>query len=184
MHTLDTGAAEERSEAHASSPKTPTNARPSEAVEIIEYDPQYREAFKQLNLEWIAHYFAVEKADQVVLADPERYILQPGGYIFFARYDGQIVGTCALIKHHRGRFELAKMAVTPRCRGRGIGGKLAAAAVQKVRSLGEQRLFLETNRRLLPAMALYKKIGFRERAYPHRHPRRYRRADTYMVIDL
>jgi GNAT superfamily N-acetyltransferase len=156
----------------------------SEAVEIIDYESQYKEEFKQLNLEWIEYYFSVEEIDNAMLSDPEKYYLQPGGYIFFARYCGQIVGTCALLKHQGRGFELSKMGVTRYHRGMGIGTKLVGTALEKVRSLGEKGLFLETNSKLLPAMYLYKKFGFRERAFPHRRSERYQRADTYMVLEF
>jgi putative acetyltransferase len=66
----------------------------------------------------------------------------------------------------------------------GIGTKLVETAVQKVKSLGETRLFLETNRKLLPALSLYKQFGFRERVFPHGRSQRYQRADTYTVLEL
>jgi GNAT superfamily N-acetyltransferase len=76
------------------------------------------------------------------------------------------------------------MAVTQSHRGMGIGTKLVQTAIQRVKSLGEKRLFIETNRKLLPAISLYKKFGFREGAFPHERSQRYQRADTYMVLEL
>src|SRR5262245_888565 len=110
MKTLDESAREERPGTIDTLLSTRTNPEPSEAVEIINYEAQYKEIFKQLNREWIEHYFSVEEVDNTILADPEQYILQ-GGYIFFAKYHGQIVGTCALVKHQDQGFELAKMGV-------------------------------------------------------------------------
>jgi GNAT superfamily N-acetyltransferase len=183
MKISDEAAREERPEALDTSLSTRTNPKPSEAVEIIDYEAQFRDVFRRLNLEWIEHYFSLEEIDNIILADPEQYILQ-GGYIFFAKYYGQIVGTCALVKHHDEGFELAKMGVTKSHRGMGIGTKLVETALQKVRSLGEKHLFLKTNSKLGPALSLYKRFGFRERAFPHGRPRRYQRADTYMVLEL
>src|SRR5262245_46239849 len=98
MKILDELAREERPGTIDTSLSTRTNPEPSEAVEIIDYETQFRDVFRRLTLEWIEHYFSVEEIDNIVLADPEQYILQ-GGYIFFAKYHGQIVGTCALVKH-------------------------------------------------------------------------------------
>jgi GNAT superfamily N-acetyltransferase len=184
MKTLDKLAREDRTEALDTLASAQTNLWPSEDVEIIDYEAQYKEVFKQLNLEWIEHYFSVEEIDNAMLSDPEKYFLQPGGYIFFAKYCGEIVGTCALLKHPEQGFELSKMGVTRYHRGMGIGKTLVATAIQKVRSLGEKRLFLETNSKLLRAIFLYKKFGFRERAFPHERSLRYKRADTYMVLEL
>jgi GNAT superfamily N-acetyltransferase len=153
-----------------------------EAIEIIAYEPQYKEDFKRLNLEWIVYYFTVEPIDIVLLSDPETYFLQPGGAIFFARCCEQIVGTCALLKHPDRGFELSKMGVTRLYRGMHIGQRLVETALAHVKALGEKAIFLETNVKLLPALNLYKKLGFIERQFPHGRSERYQRADTYMVL--
>jgi GNAT superfamily N-acetyltransferase len=187
MNILDTCAKEYREEFLDTLGRRQTTHTPVEAVEpveIIEYEPQYKAYFKQLNLEWIEQYFAVEALDTAFLSNPEQYYLQPGGYIFFARYCGEIVGTCALLKHRERGFELSKMGVTKYYRGMGIGKKLAKTAIEKVKSLGEKGLFLETNTRLRTAILLYKKLGFRERPFPHGRSERYQRADTYMVLEF
>jgi GNAT superfamily N-acetyltransferase len=187
MNTLDTCAREYREECLdtlGSHQTTPPPVETVEPVEIIAYEPQYKAYFKQLNLEWIEQYFSVEALDTASLSNPEQYYLQQGGYIFFARYCGEIVGTCALLKHHERGFELSKMGVTKYYRGMGIGKKLAGTAIEKVKSLGEKGLFLETNTRLIPAMLLYKKLGFREKPFPHGGSERYQRADTYMVLEF
>ncbi|MEB8337511.1 GNAT family N-acetyltransferase [Streptomyces endophyticus] len=45
-------------------------------------------------------------------------------------------------------------------RGRGIGRRLIAAAIDRVRELGGTRLFLGTNTKLAPAIHLYEEAGF------------------------
>lgn len=150
-------------------------------VDIIPYAPQYRADFKRLNLEWIEHYFAVEPIDTVLLSDPERYFLQPGCTIWFARCCGDIVGTCGLLYHPEYGYELSKMGVTRLYRGMGIGRQLVETALEKVKSLGARTIFLETHSSLIPAMLLYKKLGFQIRPFPHGCSERYVRADTYMV---
>lgn len=153
-------------------------------IEIIDYAPRYKADFKRLNLEWIEAYFGVESIDETQLSHPESYFLQPGGYIYFAKYCGQIVGTCALLKHQDRGFELSKMGVTKFYRGMGIGRKLAETAIEKVRSLNENQLFLETNHMLIPAVNLYKHLGFQKRAFPDGHSARYQRANLYMILVL
>ena len=160
------------------------DAWPFGAIAIIDYAPQYKEDFKRLNLEWIAYYFSVEDIDNALLSDPEKYFLRPGGYIFFAQCCEQIVGTCALLKHPERGFELSKMGVTRPYRGMHIGRTLVETALEKVRALGEPESFLETHSKLLPAMHLYKKFGFRQKPFPHGRSERYQRANTYMVSAL
>lgn len=81
-----------------------------ESVEVIPFEPRYRDDFQRLNVEWLEKYFHVEAIDREVLSHPEERILKPGGFVFLARYKDDIVGTCALIKAGRGRMELSKMA--------------------------------------------------------------------------
>jgi DNA-binding MarR family transcriptional regulator/N-acetylglutamate synthase-like GNAT family acetyltransferase len=150
--------------------------KPRLDIQIVEYRPEYKEAFKRLNLEWIEKYFAVEPEDEKLLNNPEAEILAQGGIILFAlgashlglaQEDGQeqveeedVLGTCALLKKEDGSFELAKMAVTEKARGQQIGKQLLAASIEKARALEAEHLELETNSQLVAAMNLYQKLGF------------------------
>ncbi|HXE56813.1 MAG TPA: GNAT family N-acetyltransferase, partial [Gemmatimonadales bacterium] len=131
-------------------------------VRVVDYRPEHRDHFRDLNLEWIGRYFEVEDEDRRVLGDPEREILAPGGAILMAVSGEDVLGTCALIRHGPDTLELAKMAVAERARGRGVGERLGRAAIERARALGARRLELVSNRRLAPALALYRKLGFVE----------------------
>lgn len=149
-------------------------------VEIIPFEAQYREDFKRLNVAWLEKFFEVEPIDAEVLSDPERHILGPGGRVFFARVDGEIAGTCALMPEG-DRFELTKMAVDERFQGLGLGRKLLEAAVAEFKVMGGRELFLESNAKLGPAIRLYETSGFRHRPRPGAS--HYVRADVYMVYE-
>jgi len=151
-----------------------------ESVEIIPFEPRYRDDFKRLNVEWLEKYFYVEAIDHDVLSHPESHILEQGGSILLARYHGEIVGTCALIKAGRGRFELAKMAVTERYQGLRIGHTLLTTAIAQFKQTGGRTLFLESNAKLKRALDLYEANGFRHAPRP-RGGSHYQRADVYMV---
>lgn len=150
-------------------------------ITIVDYSPSHHEHFRALNLEWITRYFAVEELDRRMLDDPETEILAPGGCILMAERDGQIVGTCALIRTADGTLELAKMAVADSARGAGVGFELAAAAIARARALGAARVELLSNTVLAPALALYRKLGFREVPLPHSE---YARANIKMELEL
>ena len=149
----------------------------STSLSILDHQP----AFRALNHEWISHYFTLEPIDNEMLDDPQGYILNPGGHIFMASYDGDLVGTCALINEHGGIYELAKMAVSPRAQGLGIGWALGMAVLDKARELGASRVELLSNSRLTPALKLYDKLGFHHVPVP---PTLYQRTDVKMVLDL
>ncbi|HJV48721.1 MAG TPA: bifunctional helix-turn-helix transcriptional regulator/GNAT family N-acetyltransferase [Geothrix sp.] len=148
------------------------------AVEVIRFEPRYRDDFKRLNVEWLEKYFYVEAIDHEVLSQPERMILQPGGHIFLARLGGEIVGTGALIRTKDG-FELSKMAVTERYQGLRIGQRLLLAAIEAFQKSGTKTLFLESNSKLKTAIRLYELNGFEHAPRPE--PSHYQRADVYMV---
>ena len=150
-------------------------------VRVVDYEPRHREHFVVLNLEWITRYFALEDADRQVFDDPEAAIIAEGGYIVMAENDQEVLGTCALLRLDDGVYELAKMAVTPSARGLGIGHLLGAAVVERARRAGAKRVELLSNTRLRPALALYRKLGFREAPLDSTE---YRRADVKMVLDL
>jgi len=150
-------------------------------IEIIDYSPKFHHDFKQLNYEWIEKYFKLEEADRQSLDCPEEKILKLGGHIYMARHNGEIVGTCALIKINKNTYELAKMAVTKRARGKGIGWLLGQAAIAKARELGAETIFLQSNTILEPAIKLYRKLGFQKIVG---QPSAYERCNIQMELKL
>lgn len=153
-------------------------------VEIVDYRPQYREVFYELNRRWIDSHWQLEPHDIEVLEDPDTHILAHGGHIFVALYRGRPVGVCALCTMPADSpygYELAKLAVDTSIQRKGIGRKLCEAAIEKARMSGGGRLFLESNTRLKPAIALYRRLGFKE--MPEYHPA-YARGDIQMELPL
>lgn len=153
-------------------------------VEIVEYLPQYKKAFYELNRKWIEQYWELEPHDIEVLESPDKHILEKGGHIFVALYNGFPVGVCALCpmpEESPYDFELAKLAVNNSIQRKGIGRRLCDAVINKARELGGGRLFLESNTRLKPAIALYRKLGFKE--LPEYHPA-YARGDIQMELSF
>ena len=90
-------------------------------IKIVPYSNQYKAYVKTLNYEWLEKYFAVEPVDVEQLSDPQLHIIDKSGHIYFAQYEGVIVGTSSLLKVEVGHYELAKMAVTEKYKGLGIG---------------------------------------------------------------
>ena len=95
---------------------------------------------------------------------------------------GDVVGTCAVIRHSDRLYELAKMAVSPQAQGRGCGGLLVEAAIAFARQAGAEVLMLVSNSRLEPALRLYAKHGFRQ--VPVQGTHGYARVDVQMERDL
>ncbi|REC72218.1 MarR family transcriptional regulator [Chryseobacterium elymi] len=152
-------------------------------VKIIAYDPQYKEAFKALNEEWIKTFFTMEAGDYKLLDNPEEHIINKGGYIVFAILDNEAVGTCALVKISDAplRFELSKMAVSPRAQGKKIGYLVGQTLIDKARELNAESISLETNSVLVPAIKLYEKLGFRHMPISDSA---YSRCNTQMMLEF
>lgn len=156
--------------------------REANKVVIEPYQPKHQEAFRRLNEQWITTYFKMEKPDYDALDNPKRYILDRGGFIFVATINKTVVGVCALIKHEKLKtYELAKMAVAPEARGNNIGFLLGQAVIEKARALKTDRIFLESNTVLKPAIGLYKKLGFKKIVGP---PTPYERCNIQMELWL
>ncbi|WP_423819380.1 GNAT family N-acetyltransferase [Salinimicrobium sp. TIG7-5_MAKvit] len=151
-------------------------------MEIISFDQKYAEDFRQLNIEWLEKYFWVELHDEEVLGKPEKYIIEPGGNIFFVRENDRILGTVALMKIDEGIFELTKMAVAPAAQGKNIGQKLMQHTLDFAKSRGWEKLIIYSNRKLENAIHIYKKYGFKEIPIGENNP--YARGDIKMELPL
>ncbi len=134
----------------------------TQKVSIVLFDEKrHRDAYKDLNVQWISDLFTVEESDEKVLNHPEK-ITENGGYIFMAEYEGKPVGTCSLVKTADPKydFEVAKFAVDNTIRGKGIGKMLMDACIEKAHEKDGKRIFLETNHLLKAAIHLYERFGF------------------------
>ena len=131
------------------------------SISIIPFEEKYSSDFYNLNVAWLEKYFYVEPYDKKVLSDPKTYIIDKGGFIFFAIYNNEIVGTVALI-NEKECFELSKMAVSPKYHGQKIGQQLMDYCIEFSKNQGWKNIMLYSNKILEPAITLYKKVGFKE----------------------
>ncbi len=159
-----------------------TKKRLLNSIEILRYSPKYKEFFRRLNYEWLEKYFFVEPEDDKLLSNPDKYIVDKGGEIFFAKDVDNIVGTCAAIKIDKKTYELAKMAVTEKSQGKQIGKKLALAVIGFAYSKGAKSIILETNHKLQSAIKLYESLGFKYSA--NNANSKYQRQTFQMRLDL
>ncbi len=65
---------------------------------------------------------------------------------------------------------MKRMFVLERYRGVGVGAALGAAIVEAARVAGYRRMQLDTSARQVPAIGLYKRLGFAEIAAPESLP--------------
>jgi serine phosphatase RsbU (regulator of sigma subunit)/ribosomal protein S18 acetylase RimI-like enzyme len=153
-------------------------------TEIIDYTPDLRSHFRELNLEWLNKFFKVEKEDELILNNPEEFIINKGGFILFAKFGNVICGTVAANKLGGDVFEITKMAVTENYQGKGIGRILAEETIERIKILGAKNIILETSRELETAYALYLKLGFKEINYDSENKTHYERPTIKMELVL
>ncbi len=138
---------------------------------ITTYQPKYEPDFIRLNKEWIENYYSIEPADFDAFENTKRYIIDSGGQIFFAlNSQKEVIGTVALIKHTATQqWELAKMAVSPKERGKGTGYLLGKALIDYAKENQIAHIYLEGNTQLKASIVLYHKLGFKETAQKIKH---------------
>jgi DNA-binding MarR family transcriptional regulator/GNAT superfamily N-acetyltransferase len=89
-------------------------------------------------------------------------LAEPAGLLLVARLRGEPVGCGALKLHGAAPAELKRMWVDPQARGMGLGRRILTELEQHARQRGVVTLRLETNERLLAAIALYRGAGYVE----------------------
>jgi ribosomal protein S18 acetylase RimI-like enzyme len=150
-------------------------------ISIVDYLPQHQQYFESFNRHWIEKYFAMEPLDEYVLTQPEEAIIQPGGAILMALYDGVPAGTVALRRLQGNVYEFTKMAVAENFQRKGIAEALSYASFKKAAALGAANVILFSNSSLKPAIALYEKLGFKHLPIGVGE---YKRSDVKMSYDL
>ncbi len=154
-----------------------------EQVELHDYRPSLKKHFEALNREWLEALFGVEPADEAFLSDPNGKIIKRGGAVLFASLNRDIVGTCALLKHDSGVFELAKMAVLKSHRRRQVGRKLVQGILERADALGASVVYLETHPKPVDAVHFYRSLNFRETS-DSPFPAKFARKRIVMKIEL
>jgi ribosomal protein S18 acetylase RimI-like enzyme len=131
-------------------------------IEIIEFSEALSEPIKTLNYEWLQKYFRIEEGDEISLSNPKKYIIDKGGYVYYAKLNNAIVGTASLLKKTDLVYELGKMAVTNSAQGLGIGKLLLEHCITIAQQKQIPTLILYSNTALQSAIHLYKKYGFNQ----------------------
>ena len=133
----------------------------TDQIEIIDYEDQYHSDFKKMNLDYLDKYHLTESHDMLILDDPRGTVLENNGFLWLAKAGGEIVGTVGILNEGHDTFELIKMCVAEKWRGKGISKLLMETCLQKVKELGGKRLILFSNHQLQTALKLYEKYGFK-----------------------
>jgi ribosomal protein S18 acetylase RimI-like enzyme len=90
----------------------------------------------------------------------------PNGKTLLVRSDDQISGGGAFRRLPDGTCEMKRLYVSERFKGRGIGRRLAETLIDAARADGFKLMRLDTGNLFTEAIAMYRKLGFRDCA-PH-----------------
>jgi putative acetyltransferase len=105
--------------------------------------------------------------DQELAGLPGDYA-PPEGRLLLAEYEGQLAGCVALHKLEPGTCEMKRLYLRSAFRGKGLGRVLAETIITEARSIGYQRMRLDTVEPIMKdAVAMYRRLGFQEIA-PYR----------------
>ncbi|HST12592.1 MAG TPA: GNAT family N-acetyltransferase [Terriglobales bacterium] len=116
------------------------------------------------------------------LADLPGGYAPPSGRLLLANYGGQLAGCVALHQLEPGICEMKRLYLRPAARGKGLGRALVETVIREARTIGYQRLRLDTIAPLMKdAVAMYRKMGFREIAPYCENPCA---GALYMELDL
>jgi ribosomal protein S18 acetylase RimI-like enzyme len=106
--------------------------------------------------------------DQELAGLPGEYA-PPSGKLLLASCNGEAAGCVALRKLEPEVCEMKRLYLREKFRGRGFGSTLALAIIAEARGIGYRKMRLDTiGPSMREAVALYRRLGFREIA-PYRN---------------
>lgn len=150
-------------------------------MKIEKFEDKYRQAFIDLNTEWITKLFGKIEPDDVETFEHIDELIAEGAMIFFAVEDEKVLAACMAKPTGGGEWEMCKMGAAGQYTGTGAG----CAVFEKCRDYaierGAKRLFLVSNDKLGPALHIFKKAGFRECPMGHCEYERGNVAYEYIV---
>jgi putative acetyltransferase len=126
--------------------------------EVEERDvPAVVEIVRRVLAEFGLEFGVGSRTDEEVKRLPGAYA---GGGFWIAEDGGGLLGTCGLFPLGEATYEIRKMYVDGRARGRGVGRALLERALADARDRGARVVVLDTLHTMEDAIRLYERSGF------------------------
>jgi carbonic anhydrase len=132
---------------------------------------------------WLGVDLSYQKFDEEMATLPGAYA-PPQGRLFFAEVDGQpagCVGIRPMTEGSEGLCEMKRLYVDPLQRAKGVGHKLALAAIRTARKLGYRKLVVDTLPAMRMAVKLYRELGFLDAPAYYKTPIE---GEMFLALDL
>jgi putative acetyltransferase len=120
---------------------------------------EVRAAFREY-AHWLGVNLAFQGDFESELASLPGKYAPPAGRLIVARADAGLAGTVALRPLGEGICEMKRLFVRELYRGQGLGRRLVDRVIDEARTIGYQRMRLDTLASMTEAVTLYKSAGF------------------------
>ena len=131
-------------------------------MKIIEFEEKYRKDFIDFNTDWIVSNFGfLEEQDKETFEKIDEE-MKAGALIFFAVENDTARVTCMARPMEEATWEICKLGSNKELPHKGAGSAVFEAAMNWALEHGAEKLFIVSNRRLKPALHIYRKYGFKE----------------------
>lgn len=135
----------------------------------------FREYSKSLGID-----LCFQDFEQELALLPGKYA-EPRGRLYLAYEDDKAIACIALRPIDDKIGEIKRLYVKPSHRRQGVSKLLAERIIEDARNMGYQRLVLDTIDTMIPAMNLYKALGFVETEAYYPNPLK---GATFFALDL
>ncbi|MDE5908299.1 MAG: GNAT family N-acetyltransferase [Lachnospiraceae bacterium] len=131
-------------------------------MELVSYDPKYRQKFIELNTAWIKNNFGFLEDEDIKTFQKIEKEIAKGAMIFFALENSIVLAACMTRPISKDTWEICKLATDEQYRRQGAGSKLFKKCMEYAIENNAKRLFIISNSKLKPALHIYQKYGFIE----------------------